>query len=104
VLKWCCSVLLDLAKKVIPLPWTTGGLNDHSKPQEAASISSEVSVADPTYYHKDRVIDMKQLDKIKNRLPPGINVRISSKNVLSFRVRFRKKGFPEEILLGAENN
>lgn len=97
VLKWCCSVLLDLVKKVIPLPWTTGGPNDHSKPQEAASISSEVSVADPTYYYKDRVIDMKQLDKIKSRLPPGINVRISSKNVLSFRVRFRKKGYPDQI-------
>ncbi|MBA2368479.1 MAG: hypothetical protein H0V82_05585 [Candidatus Protochlamydia sp.] len=40
---------------------------------------------------------MKQLKKIKSRLPPGINVRISSKNVLSFRVCFRKKGFPEEI-------
>lgn len=97
MLKWCCSVLLDLAKKVIPLPWTTGGPNDHSKPQEAASISSEVSVADPTYYYKERVIDMKQLDKIKSRLPQGIDVRISSKNVLSFRVRFSKKGYRDQI-------
>ena len=40
---------------------------------------------------------MKQLEKIKNRLPPGINVRISSKNVLSFRVRFRKNGYPDQI-------
>jgi len=69
VLKWCCSVLLDLAKKVIPLPWTTGGPNDHSKPQEPTSISSEVSVVDPTYYYKDRVIDMKQLEAIKKNLP-----------------------------------
>lgn len=91
MLKWCCSVLLDLAKKVIPLPWTTGGPNDHGKPQKPTSIFSEVSVVDPTYYYKERVIDMKQLDRIKNRLPPGINVRISSKNMLSFRDRFRKK-------------
>ena len=97
MLKWCRSVLLDLAKKVIPLPWTTGGPNDHSKPQEPTSISPEVSVADPIYLYKDRVINMKQLEKIKNRLPPGINVRISSKNVLSFRVRFRKNGYPDQI-------
>lgn len=97
MLKWCCSVLLDLAKKVIPLPWTTGGPNDHSKPQEAASISSEVSVADPIYHCKDRVIDMKQLEVIKKNLPRGIDVRISAKKVLSFRVRFRKKGYPDQI-------
>ncbi len=97
MLKWFRSVLLDLVKKVIPLPWTTGGPNDYSKPQEATSISSEVSAADPIYFYKNRVIDMKQLEKIKNRLPPGINVRISSKNILSFRVRFRKNGYPDQI-------
>lgn len=70
---------------------------DHSKPQEPTSISSEVSVADPTYYYKDRVIDMKQLEAIKKRLTRGIDVRISSKNALSFRVRFRKKGYPDQI-------
>ena len=89
--------MLDLAKKVIPLPWTTGGPNDHSKPQEATSISPEVSVADPIYHYKDRVIDMKQFETIKKNLPRGIDVRISSKKVLSFRVRFRKKGYPDQI-------
>lgn len=95
--KWWRSVLLDLAKKVIPLPWITGGPNDHSKPQEATSILSPVSVADPIYHYKDRVIDMKQLEAIKKRLPPGIDVRINSKKVLTFRVRFRKKGYPDQI-------
>ena len=89
--------LPDLVKTATPLPWTTGGPNDHSKPQQTASISSTVSVADPTYYYKNRVIDMKQLEAIKKRLPREIDVRINSKNVLSFRVRFRKKGYPEQI-------
>lgn len=92
----CCD-LPDLVKTATPLPWTTGGPNDHSKPQQTASISSTVSVADQTYQYKNKVIDMKQLEVIKQRLPRGIDVRISSKNVLSFRVRFRKKGYPEQI-------
>ena len=95
MLKWCRSVLLDLVKKVIPLPWTTGGPNDHSKPQEATSISPEVSVADPIYHYKDRVIDMKQFETIKKNLHRGIDVRISSKKVLSFV--FLKKGYPDQI-------
>jgi len=92
----CCD-LPDLVKTATPLPWTTGGPNDHSKPQQTASISPTVSVADPTYYYKNRVIDMKQLEVIKKRLSRGIDVRINSKNILSFRVRFRKKGYPDQI-------
>lgn len=91
MLKWCCNVLLDLAKKVIPLPWTTGGPNDHSKPQEPTSISSEVSVVDPTYYYKDRVIDMKQLEAIKKRLPPGIDLRSAQKMSSPFVFVFERK-------------
>lgn len=92
----CCD-LPDLVKTAIPLPWTTGGPNDHSKPQQTASTSSSVSVADPVYYLKHRVIDMKQLEIIKKRLPRGIDVRISSKDILTFRVRIRKKGYPDQI-------
>lgn len=92
----CCD-LPDLVKTANPLPWTTGGPNDHSKPQQTASISPSVSVADPVYYYKNRVIDMKQFEVIKNRQPRGIDVRISSKNILSFRVRFRRKGYPDQI-------
>jgi hypothetical protein len=92
----CCD-LPDLVKTANPLPWTTDGPNDHSKPQQTASISSTVSVADPTYYYKNRVINMKQLEAIKKRLPRGIDVRINSKKVLSYRVRFRKKGYPDQI-------
>lgn len=33
----------------------------------------------------------------QKRLPRGIDVCINSKNVLSFRVRFRKKGYPDQI-------
>lgn len=40
---------------------------------------------------------MKQLEAIKKRLPPGIDLRISSKNVITFRVRFRRKGYPDQI-------
>ena len=41
----CCD-LSDLVKTAIPLPWTTGGPNDHSKPQQTALTSSPVSVID----------------------------------------------------------
>ena len=37
---------------------------------------------------------MKSLEKIKSKLPKGIDVRISSKNIITFRARFRKKGYP----------
>ena len=89
--------LPDLVKTAIPLPWTTGGPNDHSKPQQTALTSSPVSVVDPVYYLKHRVITMKQLEVLKKRLPPGIDVRISSKNILTFRVRFRRRGYPDQI-------
>lgn len=82
VLNWYLSVLLDLVKKVNPLPWTTDGPNDNSKPQQTASISPTVSVVDQTYQYKNKVIDMKQVEVIKERQPRGIDVRISSKNVL----------------------
>ncbi len=91
------SDLPDLVKTAIPLPWTTGGPNDHSKPQQTALTSSPVSVVDPVYYLKQRVINMKQLEAIKKRLPRGIDVRISLKNILTFRVRFRRKGYPDQI-------
>lgn len=64
----CCD-LPDLVKTAKPLPWTTGGPNDHSKPQQTASISPTDSVADPVYIYKNRVIDMKQFEVIKQRLP-----------------------------------
>lgn len=36
---------------------------------------------------------MKELEKIKRRLPPGIDIRITSKNVVKFRARFRRLGY-----------
>jgi hypothetical protein len=59
-------------------------------------LSNEASTADPTYTIKSRVIDMKQLDALKKKLPKGIDLRISSSNVVTFRVRFRKRGYPGE--------
>jgi len=47
----CCD-LPDLVKTANPLPWTTGGPNDHSKPQQTASSSPLISVVDPVYYLK----------------------------------------------------
>ena len=38
---------------------------------------------------------MKDLEELKKRLPPGIDIRITSKNVVKFRARFRKKGHKE---------
>jgi integrase len=92
----CCD-RPDLVQTAHPLPWTNGGPKDHSKPQQTASISHPVSVVDSVYQYKNRVINMKQLEALKKRLPPGIDVRISSKNVLTFRARFRRKGYPDLI-------
>lgn len=39
---------------------------------------------------------MKQLEALKKKLPKGIDLRISSSNVVTFRVRFRKRGYPED--------
>lgn len=36
---------------------------------------------------------MKELEKLKKRLPPGIDLRITSKNVVKFRARFRRLGY-----------
>lgn len=36
---------------------------------------------------------MKELEKLKKRLPPGIDIRITSKNVIKFRARFRRLGY-----------
>ena len=38
---------------------------------------------------------MKDLEALKKSLPAGIDVRITSKKVVKFRARFRKKGYPE---------
>lgn len=38
---------------------------------------------------------MKDLEELKKRLPPGIDIRITSKKVVKFRARFRRKGYPE---------
>ncbi len=40
---------------------------------------------------------MKQLEALKKRLPPGIDIRISSKNAITFRARFRRTGLPDLI-------
>lgn len=49
-------------------------------------LSKEASTADPTYIIKgkvvDKVIDMKQLEALKKRLPKGIDVRVNSGNIL----------------------
>lgn len=63
-------------------------------------LSKDASTADPTYIIKgkvvDKVIDMKQLEALKKRLPKGIDVRVNSGNILTFRARFRRRGYPEE--------
>lgn len=40
---------------------------------------------------------MTELEALKKRLPPGIDIRITSKNVIKFRARFRKLGHPEIV-------
>ena len=40
---------------------------------------------------------MKQLEALKKRLPPGIDIRINSKNAITFRARFRRTGNPDLI-------
>ena len=40
---------------------------------------------------------MKQLEALKKRLPPGIDVRITSNNTIKFRACFRRTGHPDLI-------
>jgi hypothetical protein len=40
---------------------------------------------------------MKELEALKKRLPKGIDIRITSDNIIKFRARFRKKGHPQQI-------
>ena len=40
---------------------------------------------------------MKQLEALKKRLPPGIDIRITSNNTIKFRARFRRTGNPDLI-------
>lgn len=77
-----------------PLPWTNPGPNEHSNLQQPTASSS---VADLTFNLKGRVIDMKQLEALKKRLPPGIDIRITSNNTIKFRARFRRTGNPDLI-------
>ena len=44
--------------------------------------SNEASTADPIYTIKSRVIDMKQVEALKKKLPKGIDLRVSSSNVV----------------------
>lgn len=40
---------------------------------------------------------MKELEKLKKRLPPGIDIRITSKNIIKFRSRFRRLGYRDAV-------
>jgi hypothetical protein len=84
---------LDISAK--PLPWTKGGPNEDSSQHQSTASLINSSVADPIFTIKNRVVTMKDLDKLKKSLPSGINIRITSKNVVKFRARFRRKGHPE---------
>jgi len=81
---------LDQSAK--PLPWNNGGPNEDSKRQQPTANLNNSSVADPIFTIKNRVVTMKDLEALKKRLPPGIDIRITSKNVVKFRARFRKNG------------
>jgi hypothetical protein len=82
--------VLDLTAK--PLPWTNGGPNEDSKLQQPTTNPINSPVADPIFTIKNRVVTMKELEALKKRLPPGIDIRTTSKNVIKFRARFRKGG------------
>ncbi len=84
---------LDQSAK--PLPWTNGGPNEDSKPLEPTASHVNSSVADPIFTIKNRVVTMKDLEALKKRLPSGVDIRITSKNVVKFRARFRRKGHKE---------
>ncbi len=81
---------LDQSAK--PLPWTKGGPNEDSKQQQPTASLVNSSVADPIFTIKNRVVTMKDLEALKKSLPPGIDIRITSKNVVKFRAQIQKKG------------
>src|ERR1700733_7524832 len=88
-------LLLDATVK--PLPWTKGGPNEDNMQQQPTSNLINSLVADPIFTIKNRVVTMKELEALKKRLPPGIDIRVTAKNVIKFRARFRKTGQQEII-------
>ena len=88
-------LLLDATVK--PLPWTNGGPNEDNMEQQPTTDPINSSVADPIFTIKNRVITMKELEALKKRLPPGVDIRVTAKNVVKFRARFRRIGQKEII-------
>ncbi len=82
---------------VNPLPWTECGPNEDGNWQQPTASHNTNLVADPIFTIKNRVITMKELEALKKRLPPGIDIRITSKNVVKYRARFRKTGLQDVI-------
>lgn len=73
------------------------GPNKDSKQQQHIADPINSSVADPIFTIRNRVIIVKELEMLKKRLPPGIDIRVIAKNVIKFRARFRKTGHQDII-------
>lgn len=71
---------LDQSAK--PLPWTKGGPNEDSKRQQPTASLINSLVADPIFTIKNRVVTMKDLEALKKRLLPGLDIQVTSKNVI----------------------
>jgi hypothetical protein len=65
---------LDQSAK--PLPWTKGRPNEDSNQQQPTTSLINSSVADPIFTIKNRVVTMKDLEALKKRLPPGIDINL----------------------------
>ena len=77
--------------------WTILGPNDHPSLQHSTLSQDNLLATDQFFKIKDRVIDMKELEAIKKKLPKGIDLRVTSDGAIKFRARFRKKGHPKQI-------
>lgn len=79
------------------VPGTTPGPNEHLTPQHSALSEDNLLATDHFFKIKNRVVDMKEFENLKKKLPRGIDVRVTSDGTIRFRARFRKKGHPTQI-------
>lgn len=81
---------------------TTPGPNGHISQQHPALSEDKLLATDQFFKIKDKVIDMKEFEALKKKLPKGIDARVTSDGIIKFRARFRKKGHPVQILVFPE--
>lgn len=76
---------------------TNLGPNEEDTSRHSIVNKDNLSATDLLLKIKDRVVDVKELEAVKKKLPKGVTIRITGDGIIRFRARFRKKGYPQQI-------